>query len=138
MTMIVTQGRVIAVREGVAEVQLTAKSACGSCGAKAVCGSGSAHTVNLPAPEGVGPGDTLDLAVPEARLNAGAVVGYLLPATTTLLGAVLLSSGGDDIASIGAFIGLVGGLFLTRRFGAGLLLPSLSTCSPHTIQGETP
>lgn len=136
--MVVTQGRVVAVRDGVAEVQLAVKSACGACGAKSVCASGHERTVSLSAPEGVAPGDTLELAVPESRLNLGALVGYLLPAVATLGGALLLAPGGDEFAVLGAGAGLALGLWLVRRLGGRLLAPRLSPCSTPSTQGETP
>lgn len=139
MAAIVTaRGRVIAVQDGRAELRLAVASACGRCGAKSMCGSGQERSIQVNAPPGTQAGDLLDLTLPEARLGLGALLGYLLPAFTTLLGTVLLAPGGDAAAILGAGLGLGAGLVLVRRFATRLLGSGPTVCPTSSTHGENP
>ncbi|MEF8701584.1 MAG: SoxR reducing system RseC family protein [Candidatus Accumulibacter sp. UW26] len=137
------RGRVVEVRDGVAEVRLPVASGCQSCRAQAVCGSGREKSVHVAAASGLAVGDNVSLQVGETSFSLGAVIGYLLPALTLLLGAALFSFAGDAAAVLGATIGLVSGIllvrFLDRRFLADRLQPVATvTCSPPSLPGENP
>ena len=57
------------------------------------------------------------LAIDDGSLARGALLAYLLPAVSTLAGAVALASGGDLAAIGGAAAGLVLGLVALRVLG---------------------
>ncbi len=138
MTKVAAAARIVAVHDGVADVQFEAASACASCGAKSVCGSGNTRRVQLPVPAGVAAGDHVTLNLPEAQLQLGAILAYLLPAVTTLLGGALLSGGGDGYAALGATLGLGAGLLCLRLLAPATLGSGIHVCPSDSPQGETP
>lgn len=129
---------VLSVRDGMADLRIDAPAACGSCAAQAACGSGGpARLVRIAAPAGVRAGDRVSLQLPEADLNRGALLAYLLPALTTLLGCVLLAAGGDAPAALGAALGLALGLVCLRisaRHASGF---GIRACHPHSSEGAS-
>jgi sigma-E factor negative regulatory protein RseC len=115
--MMTTTGRVINVAGPLVQVRIEAASACSSCGTKGSCAGGQSRAVWVEAPEGVRSGDLLKISIPERAFNTAALIGYLLPAVTTLLGAALLAPAGDTTAVMGALSGLGLGLLLVRLLG---------------------
>lgn len=141
--MVETRGRVIALHDGLAEIRVAAASACASCRTRSVCGSGQERSLQIPAPAHAVVGDTVSLQLPQDSFSLGMLIGYLLPALSMLLGAALLSSGGDALAALGAALGLACGLALARLLhrlllGDRLHMAATLTCSPHPFPGETP
>lgn len=138
MSTIRSPARIAAIVDGVADVRLEPASACGTCGAKGLCGSGHERRLRLPAHPGFRAGDTVSLAMTDADLHRGALVAYLLPATATLLGALLLSAGGDMLAALGAGIGLAAGLAGMRLTASAALGSGVHICHPDSPPGDLP
>jgi positive regulator of sigma E activity len=135
------RGRVIEIRDGAAELRLASTSSCRGCRAQGVCGSGREQSVRIAAPAGLAVGDVVSLQLGEAQFSLGVAIGYLLPAVTLLLGAVLLSFAGDAAAVFGAALGLAIGLLLVRLFARRRLadqLQPVTTCLPNSFPGENP
>ena len=115
--MMTTSGRVINVAGTLAQVRIEPASGCSSCGTRGSCASGSARAVWIEAPQGTAPGDTLNISITEGAFRSAALLGYLLPAVTTLAGAGLTAAAGDLAAVLGAAAGLGLGLVLVRILG---------------------
>ncbi len=115
--MMTATGRVIDVAGPLAQVRIEAASACSSCGTKRSCAGGHTRAVWVEAPEGVKSGDLLKISIPESAFNTAALIGYLLPAVTTLAGAGVMAAAGDTAAVLGAAAGLGFGLVLVRILG---------------------
>ena len=111
-------GRVIGIADSDAMVSVERASACGACGSRGTCASGGAapQVIRIPAPPGLQAGDRISLSMPSSTVALGAVIGYLLPPSCLLAGAVIAGAGGagDGIAVAGAGIGLGAGLLLAR------------------------
>ena len=137
-----SQGQVVAVRDGMAEVQVAVASACGACRAKSVCGSGHVKTVRIPVSSGITPGATLSIGMAETDINLAVLIGYLLPAVALLAGAVLLSPWGDNFAALGAGLGLVAGLvamhLLQRTRFADRFIPTVTSAETPCASGNAP
>jgi len=132
--MIETTGRIIAIHDGRADVQLAQTTACTSCNSKKSCNSsqeqGRTQIVSMDAPLYARTGDEVTVSVSTGGFHTGALIAYLLPTLTTILGTVLFAPGGDAAAAGGLFGGLIIGLALVRV--ASKLMPSLVTayCEP--------
>lgn len=95
---------------------------CASCGQGSHCGIGQlaggrpATLVKLPAAPGIRAGDPVCIAMASGQLGRSALLGYLFPAFAMLLGGGLGTtiSGSDGAAALGAMLGFVGALVLTR------------------------
>jgi positive regulator of sigma E activity len=137
------RGRVVEVRDGMAEVRLAVASSCHGCRAQGVCSSGREQSVCIAAADGLAVGDVVSLALGEAQFSLGVAIGYLMPALTLLLGAVLLSFAGDTAAALGAVAGLAVGILLVRLLSRRLLADRLRpvatiNCQPQSLPGEHP
>lgn len=123
-------GRIVAIHDGRADVELAQTTACTSCKAKSTCASsqdqGRTQIVTMDAPLYARSGDTVTVTVSGGVLR-GPLLAYLLPTVTTLLGTLLFSPGGDVAAAGGMLGGLILGLGLVRL--ASHLLPNLVTAS---------
>jgi sigma-E factor negative regulatory protein RseC len=99
-----------------------AVAGCSSCGRKSGCGvgklagGGRTTIVELPAPDGLQPGDRVTVGIAQSAVNRAALLGYLVPAMLIVLGAVAgdLLRPGDTGAVLGALAGLVIGLAASR------------------------
>lgn len=97
-------------------------TACEACGHGGHCSLGrgadgaKATELRLPAVQGLKEGDFVTVGLPEVGLSLAALVGYLLPALATLVGAWIgLSLGeGDAPIALGAAGGFVGSLVVAR------------------------
>lgn len=136
--MLHAAARVLSLQDGMALVRLEAAAACGSCGAQAACGSGRERLVDVAVPPDISAGDRVSLQLPETDLNRSALLAYLLPAATMLLGALLLAAGGDTPAALGAALGLGLGLVCLRIFGRRSDGGGVRACHPHSTQGASP
>lgn len=130
--MIEQDGRVLAVRGELAEVEGQRQSACGGCAAHGACGTSLLERffgrrqpiLTARNPIGARPGERVVLGVPEAALVEAAFVAYLVPLLAMIAGAI----GGDylaahlapdlagGIALLGAVSGLAAGLWRLARF----------------------
>lgn len=115
--MMTTKGRVIHIAGPMAQVSIEPASACSSCGTKGSCASGQARSVWIEAPQGIAPGDTLNISITEGAFRSAALIGYLLPAVTMLIGAGITAAAGDLAAVLGAVAGLGLGLVMVRILG---------------------
>ncbi|MFO7650650.1 MAG: SoxR reducing system RseC family protein [bacterium] len=122
--------RVVRVAGGNAEVEVTARGACGGCSNAAVCGAvgGKQRVLLARNPVGAAPGDWVAIQVSEARGTLSAVLVFGVPAALMLAG--VLAGGllmGDLWAGILAGVGLVLGVVIVTivdrqvaRSGRGL------------------
>jgi positive regulator of sigma E activity len=134
--LVLASARVVSRQGGMSRLRLAAPAACGSCGAQAACGSGRERLVDVAMPPEIGAGDLVSLQLPETDLNRSALLAYLLPAATMLLGALLLAAGGDALAALGAALGLGFGLVCLRIFGRRSFGQDIRVCPPDSSQGE--
>jgi sigma-E factor negative regulatory protein RseC len=148
--MISSRGRIVAIADGMAEVQVAAISACGSCRSKETCGTAAAtantQIVRIDATTGMHAGDEISLQMEAATVAGGALLGYLMPVLSLLGGAIAGSVwfGGDVAAALGAGIGLTLGLLALRLsnrhiFRNGLhpaVCASSSASSTNSLTGD--
>lgn len=138
--MIQTTGRVVALREGQAFVELAQTTACTSCSSKKSCGhsqdetAGKTQIVAMDAPLHAHVGDQVTVTMSSAGLHGGALLGYLLPSVTTIAGAVIFAPSGDNAAAGGLALGLAVGLALVRFISR--MLPGL--VSTHCSSSHSP
>lgn len=117
-------------------LRLDTATACGGCRAQATCGGGGGRVIDVAISPPLAAGDRVSLQMPEAELNRSALLAYLLPAASTLLGALALSGGGDALAVLGAASGLGFGLVCLRisaRRTSGL---GVRVCRSDLPQGD--
>jgi positive regulator of sigma E activity len=134
--MMSTTGRVINIAGPLVQVRIEAASACSSCGTKSSCASGQSRAVWVEAPEGVKSGDLLKISIPERAFNTAALIAYLLPAATTLVGAGLLAAMGDLAAVLGAASGLGLGLVMVRLLGRRTAMTDYCSTERSTLTGD--
>jgi len=142
MEQITRTGQILSIRDGLAAIRVDMPESCKGCGSRAGCGGGKAGgaTVQLAVPDSARPGETVTLSIAEGSLIRRAILVYLLPAVTTLLGTISLADGGDVAAVGGAAAGLLLGLTMLRMFGRGLsgqgepttVLTSAAGSHPHS------
>jgi len=128
-------GRISALNEQIATVEVESPVACKRCAAGKGCGAGIFQDadrprqiqVEVPAGMTVRQGDTIELTIGHKFLLRAAMLAYGLPLITmiTLLALAWLLSGnpGDGAGIVLAIIGLVIGLFIGRQ-----ILSSESIC----------
>ncbi|MBI4741828.1 MAG: SoxR reducing system RseC family protein [Betaproteobacteria bacterium] len=114
------RGVVRCVEGGKAVVAMEA-AGCASCRHGTACGigrmaGGRATLLTLPAGGGIAPGDRVIIALPESRLTVSALLGYLFPALSMLVGAGFGASldGSDEATALGAIVGFFGALGIAR------------------------
>ena len=122
MDQITRTGHILSIHDGLASIRVDLPESCKGCGSRAGCGGGKAGgaTVQLEVPSEARPGQMVTLSIAEGPLVHRAMLTYLLPALTTLLGTISLADGGDVAAVVGFAVGLLLGLVLLRMFGRGL------------------
>jgi len=148
--MIERPGRVIAIHAEVMDVRVdtAAAAACSHCASKKTCNGDKDHQfISLPLQPDVHMGDEVILSIPERTVNISALLIYLLPALSLLLGAAL----GEGIrhsnpaAMLGALLGLIAGLcaarLLAKLFSQDSLAPDVHPCfqtTPHPTGSHAP
>ncbi len=151
METIERKGQVIRFERGVAKIRLEQAAGCASCGSRNSCASAepAGQVVSMPmsgpASGSIAAGDFVSVSMPAATVTSAALVGYVIPPFGLLLGAIFASFINDsDVAtSLGAVLGFVAGLLLTRwlaRFAFGQRLTP-SVCrrdAPATHVPATP
>ncbi|MDD5249437.1 MAG: SoxR reducing system RseC family protein [Rhodocyclaceae bacterium] len=135
-------GQVVGFDGDEAVVRLENASSCGTCGSRGSCGSAqkAAQVIRLHLPAQTRLGDRVTLSMPSSSLALAALLGYLLPPASLLLGAVIAASryGGDAAAVLGAGVGFAVGLLLARlisRFTLGRGAHS-AACDLDSNHGE--
>jgi len=125
--MIERSGLIVDIRDGVAAIRVERASACSSCGTRSVCGAGKADAslVYLPFSAPAQCGDRVMVQLATGGLTRAALLAYLLPAVTTLAGALMLAGAGDLAAVAGALSGLGIGLLALRRFSRACARPAV-------------
>jgi sigma-E factor negative regulatory protein RseC len=122
--MITTTARVVAISDGQAQVESTAKSSCGSCHTRSSCGvsglgkyfSGNRKLIPVSCDAQVRAGDELQMSMSEIDFLKAGVLVYLLPSLLTIIGAAVAAtlSLGDVGAVAGAALGFGVGMLLVR------------------------
>ena len=147
METIERKGQVIRFERGVAKIRLEQAAGCASCGSRNSCSSAepAGQVVSMPMSGPVAAGEFVSVSMPAATVTSAALVGYVIPPFGLLLGAIFASFINDsDVAtSLGAVLGFVAGLLLTRwlaRFAFGQrLTPSVCRSdAPATHVPATP
>lgn len=113
------RGEIIGFAQGMAQIRVErASSACAGCGSRSACASGqaAAQVIQLALPGTPRVGDQVTVAMPHSSVALAALLGYLLPPVGLLIGALIAATAfsGDAPAVLGAGLGFVGGLLLTR------------------------
>jgi len=127
MDLVERDGEVVGFAQGVAKVRLErASSGCSGCGSRGTCASGNAaaQVIEMRLSDHTRIGDHVTVSMPSSSVTLAALLGYLLPPVSLLVGAVMASLlyGSDLAAVLGAALGLVAGLLLARlisRFAFG-------------------
>jgi positive regulator of sigma E activity len=136
--MMTAQGRVIAIAGSRAQVRIEPASGCSSCGSRGSCAGGKPQVIWVDAGPGVTIGELVNFALRDGTFRAAALLGYLLPAVTTLIGAAVAADGGDIASAVGAAAGLFVGLVIVRILGRRLTRKEpVGACTPDipTING---
>lgn len=133
--MMTERARVVALDGENAIVEVSIKSACGSCGHGTSCGITTLGKLVRPRPArwrmenraGAGIGDEVWLALDDAALSTAAVFAYLPPLFGLLLGAALAEAQGVGVSAgeggvvlvglAGLGLGLLAARFLSKRAG---------------------
>ncbi len=125
--MIQRSGQIVDICDGIAAIRVERASACSSCGTRSVCGAGRADAslVFLPLSAPAQCGDHVMVQLASGGLTRAAFLAYLLPAISTLAGALLLADAGDLAAVAGALAGLGLGLIALRRFSRACARPAV-------------
>ena len=123
--MIEAPAKVVSVEPGYALVAAERRAACGDCGSRQSCGvstvgqwlGSKVHTVRLPNPLGVEPGDSVVVGLSEDRLLGAAVVAYLVPLVAMIALAIIGSELSDSQAApvMLGLVGLLGGLWCSSK-----------------------
>jgi sigma-E factor negative regulatory protein RseC len=111
-------GEVVGFERGLAQVRLERPSGCSGCGSRGTCASGSAATqvIHMALPHPAKLGDHVCVSMPSSSVALAALLGYLLPPTGLLVGAIIADTcfARDAAAVLGAGLGFVSGLLLAR------------------------
>ncbi|GAB2880320.1 hypothetical protein GCM10027046_05470 [Uliginosibacterium flavum] len=144
--MIERQAKIIAIHADSIQLAVQPEAACSACGARKACqGDSAANVFSLPLQPGLSVGEHVALQMESSTITRSALLAYLLPAISLILGAQIGQSLGhtDGSAMIGSALGLATGL-LAARLLAGIfsdaeLQPSIHAClqTPSFKTGST-
>lgn len=134
--LLLAGARVVSRDQGMTRLRLDSPGACGGCRAQAACGGGGERVIDVALSPQLCAGDRVSLQIPEEELNRSALLAYLLPAVSTLLGALALSAGGDALAVLGAAFGLGFGLVCLRISARRSSGTGVRVCRSDSPQGE--
>lgn len=132
--MIARTGQVISIHATHIEVGITAPAACGQCSSSSRCHGTHDKRISLPLSPGLTPGEEITLAIEDRQLHVSALLTYLMPTLTLLLGAGLAEAvwPGNTASFLGAAAGLAAGLLALPLTSRALGLASLTPCViPH-------
>ncbi len=129
--MIKTSARVIAIQNGMAQIEADNPSPCGACATRSRCGvsglgkyfSNHRKAIEIRCDASVQAGDELQLSMTEGDLLKAGLLAYLLPSVLALVGAGIGTTWGD----VGAVIGMIAG------FLAGFLAAKYSRWIPQLV-----
>jgi len=120
-----------------------ATGGCSSCGKQSACGVGKLAAgrpttlieIDTADHPGLRPGQQVSLELAADKVALGALLGYLLPALTLVLGAVIGqgANGSDVAAALGAGAGLALGILATRLLKPLLPTPRVTTAATPTL-----
>jgi sigma-E factor negative regulatory protein RseC len=135
--MITTTARVVAIADGMVQVESTAKSSCGSCHTRSSCGvsglgkyfSGNRKLIPVTCDAQVCAGDELQMSMSEIDFLKAGVLVYLLPSSLTIVGAAVAAT--FDLGDVGAVAGAALG------FGVGMLLVRIINWVPRMAVHKT-
>ena len=134
--LVLAGARVMSRDQDMARLRLDASHACGSCRAQTACGEGRERLIDVAVSPQVCAGDRVSMQMLQTDLNRSALLAYLLPAVTTLLGALALAGGGDVLAALGAASGLGFGLVCLRISARRSFGNGVRVCRSDSPQGE--
>jgi len=117
---------------------------CGACGHESACGIGqlakgrAASLITLQILSGIKAGDRVNITLRESCLTVFALIGYLFPVLTMLVGAWIgvLLDGSDGAAAVGAMAGFLIALVMVRM--TILLLPGLTPAQEMFVIPDFP
>ncbi len=109
--MIVRTGRILTIRDGLAEVAFLPAGSCGHCISRTACACTASVRLDTAGPPV--PGETIEVVVAPGALLRAAALAYLVPVLGLILGAALLAPHGNVAAALGAALGLAAGLAAT-------------------------
>lgn len=122
--MITAQAEVIAINDGQLVVRCQQQSSCGSCAAKAACGTGVVSsalptrllTVQVASEHSLPIGSLIEIGLSEQRLIRAAFLVYVLPLLFALTAALLASwlSDNELYAIFSSLFGLFSGFYLVH------------------------
>ncbi|MEW6765253.1 MAG: SoxR reducing system RseC family protein [Pseudomonadota bacterium] len=144
--MMTERARVVALEGEIAIVEVSVKSACGSCEHGGGCGVSRLGRLVRPRPArwrmenraGARVGDEVWLALEDTALTAAAVLAYIPPLFGMLLGGAWLSGtdAGEGVAVLGALAGLALGLLVSRFMSrSARLAPRMLSTNEALAQG---
>ncbi|WP_158249959.1 SoxR reducing system RseC family protein [Zhongshania marina] len=130
--MITETGRVVGVEDNALWVETIRRSTCGSCSAQKGCGQGLMNKatdgrrnqlrvlLGSQSAENFHINDEVEISIPERALIGGAMMVYLLPLITMIvgMGAASQYAVGDVAAAVGALLGFMLGMALVRLHAA--------------------
>ena len=127
--MIEESGRVVAVRPGLAWVEITRRSACGTCDASSGCGtavvaklfSDKVNRLQVADTLGVQVGDRVVIGIADGTLTRASLAAYMLPLLALMIVAFLAQSAGasEEGSALLGIAGLGVGLWVTGRLTGG-------------------
>jgi sigma-E factor negative regulatory protein RseC len=127
--MIEEGARVVSVAPGLAWVETSRRSACGSCHSSEGCGISAvsklfpARTNRLQVADaiGVSVGDLVVIGIAEDALTRASLLAYLLPLATLILGAggAELAGAGEGAGALLGILGLFLGIWIAGRSSGG-------------------
>ncbi|SDT93464.1 SoxR reducing system RseC family protein [Halopseudomonas salegens] len=143
--MIEERGRVLSVEADAVWVETMRQSTCGSCQARAGCGSALLQKVGIgnrlgfirvSTDRSLQVGDQVTIGVPEQAVVMSSLLMYLLPLVLMFAAGLLLQEAGlgEPLVILGAFSGLIAGFAVARawagRRGSKALLQPLVLTGP--------
>lgn len=154
--MITETGRVVGIDNDALWVETIQRSTCNSCSAQKGCGQGLMNKafdgrrnqmrvlLQNQSADDFRLDDQVDIGIPERALVGGAMLVYLLPLLTMLVGMAASQSVflGDIAAALGALLGFVGGLGLLRAHAhlnrdnpayQPIILAKTAICTAQTV-----
>lgn len=145
--MIEEQGRVVSTEPGAVWVETVRQSTCGSCQARAGCGSALLQKVGIgnrlgfirvATERNLQVGDQITIGVPEQAVVMGSLLMYLLPLGLLFVAGLLAQAAGlpEPLVILSAVLGLGGG-FIAARSWAGKRSNS-NLLQPQVLAGPVP
>ncbi|OBU13553.1 SoxR-reducing system protein RseC [Morganella psychrotolerans] len=121
---------VVRWQDGRAVLRYGSSAGCGSCKAKAACGSyllnklgpEAEHQLEVPVSEALVAGQKVEVGIPEGSLLRSAMLVYLTPLLGLFIGAGLAQALTESqaLVTMGGLLGGVAGFLLARKIGSHL------------------